>query len=72
MKPLALAGIVLSVLGGFIVFRGLSYRAQRSVVNVGDLRVIATEQRVIPVWVGVGAIVGGLLLLGAGLQRRRA
>ena len=71
MKPLAIAGIVLVVLGAFILFRGLSYGAQRSVVNIGDLHVSAEEQRAIPAWVGGAAIVGGVLLLGAGLQRRR-
>jgi hypothetical protein len=71
MKPLAIAGIVLAVLGGFILLRGLSYGSERNVMKVGDLQVTSNEQRVIPAWVGGGAIVGGVLLFGAGLRRRR-
>ncbi len=72
MKPLAIAGIVLAVLGAVIVFKGLSYGSQRSVMRVGDLQVSAEEQRAIPVWVGGVAIVGGVLLVvGAGVRRRR-
>ena len=70
MKPLAIAGIVLAVLGAFIVFRGLSYGSHRSVMRVGDMQVSAEEQRAIPAWVGGVAIVGGVLLL-VGASRRR-
>jgi uncharacterized membrane protein len=71
MKPFVIAGIVLVVLGSFILFRGLSYPAQRSVMNVGDLHVSAEEQRSIPAWVGGVAIVGGLLLAVGGARKRR-
>lgn len=71
MKPRAIAGIVLIVLGAFIVFRGLSYGSQRSVMKVGDLQVSAEERRTIPTWVGGVAIVGGVLLVGADLLKRR-
>jgi hypothetical protein len=71
MKPFVVAGIVLVVLGSFILFRGLSYPAQRSVMKVGDLQVSAEEQRSIPAWVGGVAIVGGLLLAVGGARKRR-
>jgi prolipoprotein diacylglyceryltransferase len=71
MKPMAIAGIVLVVLGAFVGFRGLSYNAQRSVMKVGDLQVSADEQRAIPTWVGGVAIVGGVLLVAASARRRR-
>ncbi len=71
MKPQAIAGIVVAVLGAFIVFRGLSYGSQRNVMRVGDLQVSAEEQRVIPTWVGGVAIVGGVLLVAASVRRRR-
>jgi uncharacterized membrane protein len=71
MKPFVIAGIVLVVLGSFILFRGLSYPAQRSVMKVGDLQVSAEEQRSIPAWVGGVAIVGGLLLAVGGARKRR-
>jgi prolipoprotein diacylglyceryltransferase len=71
MRSLAIAGILLAVLGAFVVFRGASYRSERSVVKVGDLQLSADQQRAIPTWVGGVAIVGGVLLMGAGLRKRR-
>ncbi len=72
MKPLAIAGIVLAVLGAVIVFRGFSYGSRRSMMRVGDMQVSAEEQHTIPTWVGGVAIVGGVLLVvGAGVRRRR-
>ncbi len=71
MKPMAIAGIVLVVLGAFIGFRGLSYNSQRSVMKVGDLQVSADEERAIPTWVGGLAIVGGVLLVATSVRRRR-
>lgn len=72
MKPLAIAGIVLAVLGAVIVFRGLSYGSQRSVLKLGDVQVTAEGERSIPTWVGAAAIVGGVLLVvGAGVRGRR-
>lgn len=70
MKPLTIAGIVLAVLGAVIVFRGLSYGSQRSVMKMGDVQVSAEERQVVPTWVGAAAIVGGVLLI-AGVGRRR-
>jgi len=71
MKPLAIAGILLAVLGAVIVFRGLSYGSQRNTMRVGDLQVSAEQQRAIPPWVGGVAIVGGVLLVAAGMRGRR-
>jgi len=72
MKPLMIAGIVLVVLGAFVVFRGgFSFGSQRSVLRVGDLEVSAEERRQVPDWVGGVAILGGIVLIGAGVQNRR-
>jgi hypothetical protein len=70
MKPLTIAGIVLAVLGAIIVFRGLSYGSQKSVMRMGDVQVSAEERQVVPTWVGGVAIAGGLLLM-VGMGRRR-
>jgi hypothetical protein len=70
MKPQLIAGILLAVLGAFIVFRGLSYGSQRSVIQVGDMKASVDARRSVPTWVGAVAIVGGVLLIGAGVQRR--
>lgn len=70
MKPQMIAGIVLAGLGAFIVLRGLNYGSGRSMMRVGDFQASVEERRAIPTWVGGVAIVGGLLLVGAGLRRR--
>ena len=70
MKPFVIVGILLVALGAFIVFRGLNYGSQRSVIQVGDVRASVDAQRSVPTWVGAVAIVGGALLVGAGLRRK--
>ena len=71
MKPLAIAGIVLAALGAFILLKGLNYESSRSVMKGGDLKISAQEERAIPPWVGGVAVVGGVVLLGVGIMRRR-
>jgi drug/metabolite transporter (DMT)-like permease len=70
MKPYAIAGIALAVIGAFIVFRGLSYGSERSVMRVGDVQVSAESRQIVPTWVGAVAIASGLLLM-VGMGRRR-
>jgi hypothetical protein len=71
MKWQTIAGIVLVALGAFIVLRGLSYRSGHTMMRVGDFQASIDEQRAIPTWIGGVAIVGGLLLVGASVGRRR-
>ena len=71
MKPQLIAGVLLAVLGAFIVFRGLSYASDRSVIQVGDMKASVDARRSVPTWVGGVAIVGGVLLIGAGVRRRQ-
>jgi hypothetical protein len=73
MKPIVIVGIILAVLGAVVLFTGgLGYASHRSMMSVGDLHVSAEQQRVVPPWVGGVAIVGGLLLVGAGVRERSA
>jgi uncharacterized cupredoxin-like copper-binding protein len=71
MRPQLIAGILLAVLGAFIVFRGMSYGSEHSVIQVGDVRASMDARRSVPTWVGAVAIVGGVLLIGAGVRRRQ-
>ena len=71
MKPLVIAGIVLAGLGAYVLVKGLSYTSQSNVLKVGDVQVTAEERRMMPPWVGGAGIVGGLLMIGAGVRRRR-
>lgn len=70
MNPLRMLGILLVVLGAFVVFKGLTYKTRSDVVKIGDVQISAEERRTIPTWVGVVGMVGGLMLL-AGAGRRR-
>jgi len=71
MKLVTIAGLLLLVLGAFIVFKGLTYRSERSVLKFGDLQASLEEHHTIPGWVGVVAIAGGLVLVIAGSRRPR-
>jgi hypothetical protein len=70
MRPLILAGIVLLGLGVFVLVRGASFTSRRNVLQVGDLKVSATERQSIPPWVGGVALVGGLVLIISGVRKR--
>jgi uncharacterized membrane protein HdeD (DUF308 family) len=72
MKPMVLAGIVVAALGVVVLSRGLSYPTHRTSMHIGDLEASVQEQRTIPVWVGVVAVVGGALMIGADLRNRKA
>lgn len=63
MRPLTLIGILLTGLGGFILFRGLTYSSQRSVLKLGDFEAARGEalsrlgsgvSRSLVAWFGLG------------------
>ena len=70
MRPLALVGILLLVLGAFVLFRGFSYKSKDEVLRVGDLKASVEERHAVPTWVGGVAVIAGLVLIGAGMKRR--
>jgi len=67
------AGFILVVLGIIaLVYGGISYSRQRTVLDIGPIKATATEQHNVPLSPIVGgvAVLGGLLLLLT--PRRRA
>lgn len=70
MRPLSLVGILLLVVGAFIVFRGLTYKSKDEVLDVGGLKASVEERRAVPTWVGGVAIIAGVVMLAAGMKRR--
>ncbi|HEY9518305.1 MAG TPA: hypothetical protein VIQ98_03565 [Gemmatimonadales bacterium] len=42
-----------------------------TLVEVGGLKASVEEKRAVPSWVGVAAIVGGLVMVGAGARKQR-
>ena len=57
-------------LGVFILVKGLTYKRSETVLDVGPLKASVEERRTIPTWAGVAAIVGGLVLVGAGARKK--
>jgi uncharacterized membrane protein YidH (DUF202 family) len=64
---------ILLIVGGTLglVYGGFSYTKETHQADVGPLHLQVNEkQRVnIPLWAGIGAIVGGVLLLAAGSRK---
>jgi hypothetical protein len=73
MKPMALAGVVLLVLGiAALVYQSFSYTSRETVLDIGPLQASAdTEKTVsIPPVASGAAVVVGLVLLVAGSRKR--
>lgn len=67
-------GIVLVVLGALaLVYGGINYNKNRTVLEVGSVSVTATERKSIPIpaVVGVVVLIGGVALLVGERRRRR-
>ena len=72
MNPVKVIAVVLIVAGMLgLVYGGFSYTKDTTVVKLGPLEVSAKEKQTVnvPMWVGVGAIVVGGLLLVFGAKR---
>jgi hypothetical protein len=70
MRERLIAGIVLVVLGAYVLLQGVSFSSRRDVLKVGDVKLTATEERSVPPWVGGVALVAGLVLIVTGARRR--
>ena len=69
VKVIAIVLVVAGILG--LAYGGFSYTKDTTVVKLGPLEVSAKEKQTVnvPMWVGVGAIVVGGLLLVFGSKR---
>ncbi len=70
MRPQALIGIVLIVLGAFVIFRGMSYSSRDEVLKVGDVEASVESKKAVPTWAGGIALVAGIVLVATGMKRR--
>ncbi|MBL0170187.1 MAG: hypothetical protein IPP90_05550 [Gemmatimonadaceae bacterium] len=70
MRASTIVGIVLIAVGGFLFFQGGSFTTRRDVLKVGDLKVTANESHPIAPWVAGAAILGGVVLVVAGVRRK--
>ena len=73
MKPMAIAGLVLIVLGvAALAYQGITYRTRETVIDVGPIEATAERQKTIPLppIIGIAAIVGGVGLMVVGGRKR--
>ena len=73
MKPIAITGIVLIVLGlAALVYGGITYTSREKVIDFGPIQATADRERTFPLppVAGVVAVVGGIALLVAGSRKR--
>jgi len=72
MKPLALIGLLLIVVGlAGLVYQGVTYTSREPVIDIGPLHATTDRQKtlLLPPVVGITAVAGGVVLLIAGMRR---
>jgi hypothetical protein len=73
MKPIALIGVVLIVLGLVaLVYQGITYSSRETVLDIGPIHATANREKTLPLppLVGIAAVAGGVALLIAGVRKR--
>jgi hypothetical protein len=70
MRLMIITGVLLAGLGAFIVFQGVHVQSTGT-VSFGPIHSTVHEQHTVPAVIGWVAIVGGALLVVAGIRRKR-
>jgi hypothetical protein len=66
-------GIALIVLGlAALAYQGITYKSRETVLDIGPLHATAEREKTIPLppVFGIAAVVGGVVLLAAGMRKR--
>jgi hypothetical protein len=72
VKPIAIVGIVLIVLGvAALAYQGFTYTTRETVIDIGPIKATAERQKTVPLSpiVGIVAVAGGVVLLIAGARK---
>lgn len=72
VKPIAVLGVVLIVLGLVaLVYQGVTYTSRETVIDIGPLHATADRQKTVPLppVLGVAATAGGVVLLVVGMRK---
>jgi drug/metabolite transporter (DMT)-like permease len=73
MKPIAIAGVLLIVLGLVVlVYQGITYTSREKVIDIGPITATAERQETLPIppVLGILAVAGGAALLVVGARKR--
>ncbi len=72
MRPMAIAGVVLIVLGlAALAYQGITYTSRETVLDIGPVHATAERQKTFPLppVLGIAAVAGGVALLVAGVRK---
>jgi hypothetical protein len=64
-----ISGLILLVLGLWIIIRPPSYSHDETVLKFGDVEAKMQQQRAVPGWIGGVALGAGLVLAAVGLRK---
>jgi hypothetical protein len=73
MKPIAVLGLVLIVVGlAALVYQGVTYTSRDTVLDIGPVHATAERQHTVPLppVLGIAAVVSGVGLMIVGVRRR--
>ena len=73
MKPVAIAGVLLIVLGlAAVLYQRVTYTSRETVIDIGPVHATADRQKTLPIppVLGILAVAGGVVLLVAGVRKR--
>ena len=73
MRPMAIVGVMLIVLGlAALAYQGVTYTSRETVIDIGPIHATADRQKTLPLppVLGIVAVAGGLALLIAGVRTR--
>jgi hypothetical protein len=72
LKPIAIVGVMLIVLGLVaLLYQGITYTSRETVIDIGPLHATADRQKTLPLppVLGIVALVGGVVLVVAGARK---
>jgi len=72
MKPVAIAGVLLILLGvAALVYQSVKYTSRETVIDIGPVHATAERERTLrlPPLVGIAIVAGGVALLVIGMRK---
>jgi hypothetical protein len=70
MRPLAILGVILLIVGGLILSGRLSRKSSETLLEVGGVKAEVEDSKAFPQWTGILALVAGVGLIAAGARKK--